>query len=91
MFAAGVDYQARDAENKELENEYYARDIQDEEYFRCRWSAAGMWPENGRVAEPRTEGPQVQWPCANPFVLLMPDWTRGRRSLTTQTASYAKS
>lgn len=52
-----MDYQARDAENQELENEYYAGDIQDEEYFRRRWSEAEMWPEGGRVAEPRTEGP----------------------------------
>lgn len=71
-----MDYQARDAENQELENEYYAGDIQDEEYFRRRWSEAEMWPEGGRVAEPRTEGPGVRRPRANPFVLLMPDWMR---------------
>ncbi len=37
-------------------------DITEEEYARCCWSADEVWPEGGRVADPRMEGSGIRRP-----------------------------
>ena len=64
-FAAGVDYNARENYNMSLDNEFYAGDIQEDEYYGSQWPGADLWPEGGRVAEPRAEGPRIHRPHTN--------------------------
>ena len=46
--------------------------LQEEDYLRRRWPEADMWPEGGRVTEPRMEGHGIHRPHAIPaFVLLL--------------------
>ena len=69
-FDISVDYQAREYKNQELENEFYAEDLQEKEYMECRWPEADMCV---RVAEPRMEGPGICRPRSNPVILPLPE------------------
>ena len=48
--------------NTLLDVELNDGDITEEEYARRCWLADEMWPEGGRVADPRMEGPGIRWP-----------------------------
>ena len=48
-----------------LDNEFYAGDIREDEYYGSRWMEADLWPEGGRVAKSRAEGPGIRWPHTN--------------------------
>ena len=64
-FAAGVDYNAKENYNMSLDNEFYADDIQEDEYYGSLWLEADLWPESGRVAKSRAEGPGICRPHTN--------------------------
>ena len=74
-FAAGVDYNARENYNMSLDNEFYAGNLREDEYYGSRWLEADLWPEGGCVAKPRMEGPVIRRPCANQVITLLPDVT----------------
>ena len=64
MFA-GVDYNAREMYNMHLDNEYYAGELHKDEYRESRFPEGALWPEGGRVAEPRVDGPGICRPRTN--------------------------
>ena len=64
MFA-GVDYNAREMYNMHLDNEYYAGELHEDEYRESRFPEGALWPEGGRVAERRVEGPGIRRPRTN--------------------------
>ncbi len=70
---AGVDYNAREMYNMHLDNEYYAGKLHEVEYCESQFPEGMLWPEGGRVAEPRVEGPGIRRPCTN--VVFVPPST----------------
>ena len=48
-----------------LDNDYYAGKLHKEEYRESRILEGMLWPEGGRVAEPRVEGPGIRQPRTN--------------------------
>ena len=72
MFS-GVDYNAREMYNMHLDNEYYAGELHEDEYCESQFPEGVLWPEGGRVAEPRAEGPGVCRP--HTYVVFMPPST----------------
>ena len=61
----GVDYNAREMHNMHLDNDYYAVELHEEEYRESRIPEGMLWPEGGRVAEPRVDGPGIRRPRTN--------------------------
>ncbi len=45
-----------------LDNDYYAGELHEEEYWESRIPEGMLWPEGGRVAEPRIDGPGIRRP-----------------------------
>ena len=64
-FAAGVDYNARKNYNMSLDNEFYAGDIQEDEYYGSQLMEADLWSKGGRVVKSRAEGPGICRPHTN--------------------------
>ena len=48
-----------------LDNEYCAGELHEDEYHESRFPEGVLWPEGGRVAELRAEGPGVHQPRTN--------------------------
>ena len=59
----GVDYNAREMYNMHLDNDYYAGKLHEEEYRESRIPEGMLWPEGGRVAEPRVLCLSCRQPC----------------------------
>ena len=72
MFS-GVDYNAREMYNMHLDNEYYAGKLHEDEYRESQFPEGALWPEGGRVAERRVEGPGIRRPHTN--VMFIPPST----------------
>ena len=87
-----MDYQASEYENQELENEYFAGDLHEEEYTARRWPESDLCPAGGRVAEPRMAGPGVCRPHSNPVILPLPEGVRvrGHLHLLTRAAHHGR-
>ena len=64
MFA-GVDYNAREMYNMHGDYEYYAGKLHEDEYRESWFPEGALWPEGGRVAELRVEGPGIRRPRRN--------------------------
>ena len=71
LMFAGVDYNAREMYNMHLDNEYYAGELHEDEYCESQFPEGVLWPEGGRVAEPRVEGPGICRPRRN-IVFILP-------------------
>ena len=70
---AGVDCNAREMYNMHLDNEYYAGELNEDEYRESRFLESMLWPDGGRVAEPRVEGPGICRPHTS--IVFMPPST----------------
>ena len=75
-----MDNLAREVDNKMLYTECMDDDssLQEEDYLRHRWPEADIWPESGRVTEPRMEGPGICMSHAIPVFLPLPEGLRPR-------------
>ncbi len=51
--------------NMHLDNEYYVGKLHEDEYRESRFPEGALWPEGGRVAELRVEGPGILRPHTN--------------------------
>ena len=73
-----MDYLAREVDNEMLYTECMDDDssLQEEDYLRRRMPEADMWPEGGRVTEPRMEKPGIRRPCAIPAFIPLPEGLR---------------
>lgn len=62
--------------------------LNDEDYDRHSWLEGELWPKDGRVALPRMEGPEIQWPCTMLVISVLPVAARGWQQLATQAVCY---
>jgi hypothetical protein len=81
-----VDYSAWECENQELEDEYSAGDLGEEEYHGRRWQEVDLRLGGGWVAVPRMEGPGICRPHMYPAItpLLEVVRVRGRPQSVTR-------